>query len=118
MGFFRGLDTEAYDRSYSDMELIRRIIGYFKPHKRQMFWVIFFISLVALAAAAQPIIVSQAMESLQGTPTSTFITYITVLMTAVGIGIWLVKLDSTPVTDSCDSGCCRGSTPGCIYSDH
>ena len=30
MGFILdGLDTESYDRTYSDRELIRRIVGYF-----------------------------------------------------------------------------------------
>ncbi len=30
MGFILdGLDTENYDRSYSDRELVRRIVGYF-----------------------------------------------------------------------------------------
>ena len=32
MGFIMdGLDAEAYDRTYSDGQLIRRIIQYFKP---------------------------------------------------------------------------------------
>ena len=28
MSVFAGLDTEAYDRTYSDTELIKRIAGY------------------------------------------------------------------------------------------
>ena len=37
MGFILdGLDTEAYDRNYSDRELVIRIVGYFRPHARQM----------------------------------------------------------------------------------
>jgi ATP-binding cassette subfamily B protein len=32
MGFFYGLNQEAYDRQYSDKELLQRIFGYFKPH--------------------------------------------------------------------------------------
>ena len=33
MGFILdGLDTEAYDRNYSDRELLRRILGYFRPY--------------------------------------------------------------------------------------
>ena len=31
MGFFSGLNDEKYDRQYTDRELVRRIIGYFKP---------------------------------------------------------------------------------------
>ena len=36
MSFFYGLDTEAYDRDYSDGELIARIFGYFVPHRRRV----------------------------------------------------------------------------------
>ena len=33
MGFIMdGLDAEAYDREYSDRQLLKRIIGYFRPH--------------------------------------------------------------------------------------
>jgi len=32
MGFYRGLNREAYDREYSDRELVRRILVYFRPH--------------------------------------------------------------------------------------
>jgi hypothetical protein len=37
MGFILdGLDSESYDRSYSDRELLRRIVDYFRPHTRAM----------------------------------------------------------------------------------
>ena len=37
MGFIlHGLDTESYDRTYGDRELIRRIIGYFKSEWKRM----------------------------------------------------------------------------------
>ena len=33
MGFILdGLETEAYDRSYRDRDLLARILGYFRPH--------------------------------------------------------------------------------------
>ena len=37
MGFvLDGLDAEAYDRTYSDRVLVRRITEYFRPHTRTM----------------------------------------------------------------------------------
>lgn len=37
MGFIMdGLDAEEYDRSYTDGELVKRIIGYFKPQAGRM----------------------------------------------------------------------------------
>ena len=45
MGFILdGLDTEDYDRNYSDKELLSRIAGYFRPHASKM-------ALVALTLA-------------------------------------------------------------------
>lgn len=37
MGFvLDGLDSKAYDRNYTDRDLIRRIAAYFRPYPRQM----------------------------------------------------------------------------------
>jgi len=32
----RGIDAEKYDRAYSDRDLVARIIGYFRPHRRKV----------------------------------------------------------------------------------
>ena len=45
---FSGLETEAYDRAYTDTELIKRIADYFLPYKKQVAGVIIFVSLVAI----------------------------------------------------------------------
>jgi ATP-binding cassette subfamily B protein len=64
MGFFSGLDTEAYDRQYSDRDLIRRIIKYFKPHTRRLLVVAFFLALIAVSGAAVPVLVSRTVDTL------------------------------------------------------
>jgi ATP-binding cassette subfamily B protein len=64
MGFFSGLATEAYDRQYSDKELVRRIIQYFKPHTRRLSIVGIFLALIAVSGAAVPILVSRTVDSL------------------------------------------------------
>ena len=65
MGFFSGLDTEAYDRQYSDKELVRRIIQYFKPHSKRLAIVVIFLVLIAISGAAVPILVSRTVDSPQ-----------------------------------------------------
>ncbi len=65
MGFFSGLATEAYDRQYSDKELIRRIIRYFKPHSKRLVVVAIFLALIAISGAAVPILVSRTVDSLR-----------------------------------------------------
>ena len=36
MGFFSGLDTEKYDRQYSDRHLVERIAQYFRNQNRRL----------------------------------------------------------------------------------
>jgi len=63
MGFvLDGLDTEAYDRNYSDRELLSRIIGYFRPYARQMILVAIMIALTSASGTGGPILISKAID--------------------------------------------------------
>ena len=65
MGFILdGLETEAYDRNYSDRELLRRLLSYFAPYRWQMILVAAAISLNSLAGAAGPILISWGIDLL------------------------------------------------------
>lgn len=66
MGFFSNLDVEAYDRKYSDRELVRRIGLYFKPYTGRMVAITISLVLIAAAAASVPVIVSRTIDQLQG----------------------------------------------------
>ncbi len=71
MGFILdGLDTEDYDRQYSDRELLQRIVSYFKPYTRQMALVAAMISLNSLAGTGGPILIAKGIDIL-GTNSST-----------------------------------------------
>ncbi len=71
MGFvLDGLDTEAYDRKYSDRQLLARIVSYFKPYGRQMLMVAVMITLNSAAGTGGPIIISSAIEILAQEPTT------------------------------------------------
>jgi ATP-binding cassette subfamily B protein len=88
MGVFAGLDTEAYDREYSDTELIKRIMSYFLPYRQQVLMVVFFVTLVALAGVGQPLIVARGMGALEGQPATDLITLLVGLMVLFGVGVW------------------------------
>ena len=88
---FSGLDTEAYDRTYGDIELMRRIAGYFALHRKRVWGVVFFVSLVSLAAAGQPLIVSRGVEALKGQTSTTLILILVAFMTVFGVGVWLAN---------------------------
>ncbi|MYE26522.1 MAG: ABC transporter ATP-binding protein [Chloroflexi bacterium] len=69
MGFIMdGLDAEDYDRQYSDWQLVRRILGYFKPHFWKMLVVGAVVFLSSLMDLILPVVVSQALDQLQFTP--------------------------------------------------
>lgn len=69
MGFIMdGLNAEDFDRNYTDAELVRRILGYFRPYLNKMVIVsavVFFSSLMDLAL---PIVISSAIDDLQFSP--------------------------------------------------
>ena len=61
MGFvLGGLTGEDYDRSYSDRELLGRIVGYFRPHVLKMLFVALLIAGNAAGLALLPVLTSRA----------------------------------------------------------
>ena len=65
MGFVMdGLDAEAYDRTYSDRQLVKRILDYFKPQSRKMTIAAVTIFLNALLDTALPIFISFSIDRL------------------------------------------------------
>lgn len=65
MGFFMdGLDAEAYDRAYKDSQLIRRIIGYFKPKLPLMGLITALVVLNSVLDTAFPLLVSRGLDIL------------------------------------------------------
>jgi ATP-binding cassette subfamily B protein len=67
MGFILdGLDAEAYDREYSDRQLLARILAYFRPHLSIMGSVAGLIVLNSVMDAAFPILISRGLDQLEG----------------------------------------------------
>src|SRR5829696_1302589 len=65
MGFvLDGLDAEAYDRTYSDRVLVRRIAEYFRPHTRTMALVAGMVALAALTETVIPFVISRGIDAL------------------------------------------------------
>ncbi|NJN94398.1 MAG: ABC transporter ATP-binding protein [Anaerolineales bacterium] len=65
MGFLMdGLDAEAYDRAYSDRQLLSRILGYFRPKLRAMLFVAAMITLNAIMDTVLPILIARGVDQL------------------------------------------------------
>lgn len=89
MGFIMdGLDTEAYDRTYSDVDLVRRILHYFQPYTAQMALVVGAVSLNALAGMGGPILISKALDLLSKNATTNIIYLITGGVLLLGAAGW------------------------------
>jgi len=65
MGFFSGLATEAYDRQYSDRELVRRILIYFRAHRAKLLWVAFNLTMIAFAGAGIPLFLASSLDRVE-----------------------------------------------------
>jgi ABC-type multidrug transport system fused ATPase/permease subunit len=89
MGFILdGLDTEAYDRQYSDADLLRRITTYFRPYAGQMAIVAAAITLNAIAGAAGPILISRSVDMVEANPTQAVILLLTGAVLLLGVLAW------------------------------
>jgi ABC-type multidrug transport system fused ATPase/permease subunit len=67
MGFVMdGLDAEAYDRQYTDRQLLERISGYFRPHLSTMTLVAGAIMLNSVMDAAVPFLIARGLDRLSG----------------------------------------------------
>jgi ABC-type multidrug transport system fused ATPase/permease subunit len=67
MGFIMdGLDAEAYDREYTDRQLVARILGYFRPHVAMMSMVAAMIVLNSVMDAAFPFLIARSLDRLKG----------------------------------------------------
>jgi len=89
MGFILdGLDSEAYDRSYGDRELVRRIVSYFEPYTRHMLLVAAMIALNSLAGTAGPILIAGTLDLVKQNPTPQVILLLCTGVLLTGVAAW------------------------------
>lgn len=88
MGFFSNLDTERYDRQYSDRQLVERMASYFRPHGRSLFWIFVFVLIISLSGAGMPVVVSSGIDLLKGKLTTLNMSIISGVVLLLGIIYW------------------------------
>ncbi|MDQ2693395.1 MAG: ABC transporter ATP-binding protein/permease, partial [Chloroflexota bacterium] len=88
MGFFAGLNDEKYDRQYTDRELTRRILDYFKPQTARLVWVILLVIVFAMTGAALPLVVARTVDLLNEQTSLGTILLISVGVLLIGVGWW------------------------------
>jgi len=89
MGFILGgLDTEGYDRSYSDRELVRRIVGYFRPEWKRMSLVAAMILLNSGFNTLRPLLITRGIDMLATDPTPRAIILLSLAVMLLGVLAW------------------------------
>lgn len=88
MGFYESLHVEQYDRQYRDRELIERILALFAPQRGRLSAVILLTVLLSLISAAEPVVVSQALDRLHEHLRPGLIALLTLVIFLVGVLSW------------------------------
>jgi ABC-type multidrug transport system fused ATPase/permease subunit len=83
-----GLDSEDYDRSYKDSELLRRIAGYFRPYRRQIILTSLMLTLNSAAGTAGPILISKALDLVKKDPSLRVLLLLSLGVLMLGVFAW------------------------------
>jgi ABC-type multidrug transport system fused ATPase/permease subunit len=83
-----GLNPEEYDRSYSDRELVQRIVAYFRPHINKVLLVAFMVSLLSITATVTPLIISRGIDTLAENPQLQLLLTFAAIVTVMGALGW------------------------------
>src|SRR5512140_199916 len=88
MSFFEGLNTEKYDRQYTDRQLLARIAEYFKPQTRRFVWVMVWMIVLGVILAALPVVVGRLVDALKTRPSVSVIAVGGVVLVVIAFANW------------------------------
>lgn len=91
MSIMGGLNAEEYDRSYRDVELVRRITAYFRPERKKMALVAMMVSFISLAGTITPVVISRGIDLLAGNPQLQWIVAFSAIVTVLGVLNWAMS---------------------------
>jgi ATP-binding cassette subfamily B protein len=83
-----GLDSEDYDRSYKDSELLRRIVGYFRPYREKILLTSLMLTLNSIAGTAGPILISKALDLVKRDPSIRVLILLSLGVLMLGVFAW------------------------------
>jgi len=84
-----GLEAEQYDRLYKDKDLLNRIFKYFRPYRREMVIVTFFLTLTAFTYAAIPLMTSIAITNLETNREPIYLVFIIISIFSLNCLAWI-----------------------------
>ncbi len=97
MGILRaGLEAEAYDREYSNRELIRRLVDYFRPWWRRFAAILAAVSGLSLAQVGIPLLAAWAVDLMErprggSAAEALWIPALSGALVVLGIAVWAIN---------------------------
>ncbi len=89
MGFILdGLDSEAYDRQYSDRELVRRVLAYFAPHRGRIALIAAALTLNSAAGSGGPILIASGIDIVARDASTTGMLLLAAGVLLLGMAAW------------------------------
>ena len=86
-----GLDPEAYDRKYSDRQLLGRILGYFHPRMTLLLFVAGLIVFNSLTSIVLPVLMARGIDRLGGAITVAAVATLIGAILAAGALGWIAN---------------------------
>ena len=93
---FSGLDTESYDRSYTDRQLVRRVGDLFRARPKTLAVVVVLIIALAVVTAVQPLVVAEGINLLGQNPAPAVLIALVAISLAIGLFILGRQLAAAP----------------------
>ncbi len=93
-----GLESETYDRTYTDSTLLRRILGYFRPSRRETMVAAVMLTLSSAAGSGGPILIARALDLLSRRATLEAMILLSAGVLLLGVFGWLVNYVRESVT--------------------
>ena len=91
MGLFSNLDREAYDRQYTDRQLVRRMGAYLKPYTLHLVIITVLVLLNSLTGAVSPLVVSRGVDLIREDSAPATILLLFIIILSVGIIGWFTN---------------------------
>lgn len=89
---FAALDIEAYDRQYTDWQLLKRIGAYLKFQSRRVAWIVVLATAVAVIDVAAPFLMVQGINLLAQQSTFAVVLGLAVALLITRVFSWVVNL--------------------------
>ena len=118
MAFFSNLAAEAYDRAYSDRQIVQRLAKYFSAERTLLFGVFGTVLVLTLLGLLDPIIVSRGLDAIKTNPTERAVLLLAGVLLLFAVINWGFYFDSAQAHGAAYCQHCGCVAARCVYRHH